>query len=267
MKPLLALCLTLASVSPLLSAADLPLLVAHRGASHMAPENTLSAFKLAWQEGADGIEGDFHLSSDGKVVCIHDFDTKRVAGQKLVIADTPWSELSKLDVGAWKDSRYKGEHMPLLSDVLDQLPPGKKFFLEIKAGVEIVEPIRLILEEKKADPSRVILISFKDDVIKESRAKMPQYQAHWICDLKEVDQPAKSADYLRRLDATGAQGFQFQATSPVTKEWLAPLKEKHLLLTSWTVDDPAIARKMISFGVDHITTNRPGPLRAELAKP
>jgi len=264
MKHLLAICLTAAVTS--LSAADLPLLVAHRGASHAAPENTIPAFKLAWEEGADAIEGDFHLSSDGKVVCIHDYDTKRVTGEKLVIADTAWERLSKLDVGAWKDARYKGEHMPLLSDVLDVLPPGKKFFLEIKAGVEIVEPIRLILQEKKADPSQVILISFNDDVIKESRAKMPRYQAHWISDLKEVDVDARSAAYRQRLDATGAQGFHFQATSPVTKEWLAPLKEKHLLLTSWTVDDPALARKMIGYGVNHITTNRPGPLREELTK-
>ena len=67
--------LTLAAGS--LHAAE-PFLVAHRGASHDAPENTLPAFELAWKQGADAIEGDFHLTSDGKIVCIHDFDTKRV---------------------------------------------------------------------------------------------------------------------------------------------------------------------------------------------
>ncbi|QJE98934.1 glycerophosphodiester phosphodiesterase [Luteolibacter luteus] len=249
-----------------LSAADLPKLVAHRGASHAAPENTLSAFKLAWQEGADGIEGDFHLSSDGKVVCIHDFDTKRVAGEKLVIAQTSWEQLSKLDVGSWKDARYKGEPIPLLTDVLDVLPAGKKFFLEIKAGVEIVEPIRKILEEKKADPAQVTIISFNDDVIRECREKMPQFPAHWISDLKEINKEGKESYYLERFEATKGQGLQFQATSPVTAQWLAPLKEKHIPLTSWTVDDPEIARKMISYGVSNITTNRPGPLRAELSK-
>jgi len=261
MKHLLLACLAAVSC---LSAADLPLLVAHRGASHAAPENTLAAFKLAWKEDADAIEGDFHLSSDGKVVCIHDFDTKRVAGEKLIVAETPWERLSRLDVGSWKDLRYKDEPMPLLPDVLDLLPPDKKFFIEVKSGPETIGPIRLILEEKKADPARVIIISFHDDVIRESRAKMPQYQAHWISDLKEFDQGDKASSYRRRLDATGAQGFHFRASSPVTKTWLAALKEKQLLLTSWTVDDPALARKMIGYGVNHITTNRPGPLRAEL---
>ena len=142
------------------SAADLPLLVAHRGASHAAPENTLSAFKLAWEEGADGIEGDFHLSSDGEVVCIHDYDTERVAATKRVVAETPWKELSKLDVGAWKSPAYKGEPMPRLADVLDAIPAGKRFFLEVKCGPEIVGPIKKILAEKHADPARVTIISF-----------------------------------------------------------------------------------------------------------
>ena len=264
MKHLLAICLTAAVTS--LSAADLPLLVAHRGASHAAPENTIPAFKLAWEEGADGIEGDFHLSSDGKVVCIHDFDTKRVAGEELVVAKTPWARLSKLDVGAWKDPRYKGVHMPLLGEVLDVLPPDKKFFLEIKPGVEIVEPIRKVLEEKKADPARVVIISFNDDVIRECRLKMPEFQAHWLSDLKDLDKDDNAQVYRKRLEATNAQGFQFKAASPVTKEWLEPLKEKKMLLTSWTVDDPALARKMIGYGVNHITTNRPGGLRAELTR-
>lgn len=249
-----------------LSAADLPLLVAHRGASHAAPENTIPAFKLAWEEGADGIEGDFHLSADGKVVCIHDFDTKRVAGEKLDVAKTPWSRLSQLDVGAWKDPKFKGTHMPLLEDVLDVLPADKKFFLEIKPGVEIVEPIRKILEEKKADPAQVIIIAFNDDVIRECRKTMPQFQAHWLSDLKDLDKGDNAQVYRKRFEATNAQGFQFKAVSPVTAEWLAPIKEKKLPLTSWTVDDPEIARKMIGLGVSNITTNRPGPLRAELLK-
>jgi glycerophosphoryl diester phosphodiesterase len=79
-----------------------PKLIAHRGASQAAPENTLAAFRLAWKEGADGIEGDFRLSKDGKIVCIHDADTKRANGAKFVVADTDSHVLRKLDVGKWK---------------------------------------------------------------------------------------------------------------------------------------------------------------------
>jgi len=255
-----------AFLAAMASAADLPLLVAHRGASHAAPENTLSAFKLAWEEGADGIEGDFHLSSDGEVVCIHDFDTKRVAGKNLVVVETPWTELAKLDVGSWKSPAFAGEKLPRLGDVLDLLPPGKRFFLEIKAGPEIVGPIAKILAEKKADPARVVMISFNSDVIAACREKIPAYQAHLISDLKEFSDPLKREGYDKQLETCGAQGLQFNAKAPVDPAWLSGLKDKGLLLTSWTVDDVTMARKMIGYGVQHITTNRPGPLRKELAE-
>ena len=62
-------------------------LIAHRGASHDAPENTLAAFRLAWEQGADGIEGDFRLSRDGEIICLHDATTRRTAGIDLVVAD------------------------------------------------------------------------------------------------------------------------------------------------------------------------------------
>ncbi|MCW1914442.1 glycerophosphodiester phosphodiesterase [Luteolibacter sp. GHJ8] len=252
--------------SVMATAADLPLLVAHRGASHAAPENTLSAFKLAWEEGADGIEGDFYLSSDGEVVCIHDKDTKRTAGTALVVAETPWKELSKLDVGSWKSPEYKGERIPLLAEVLDVLPAGKRFFLEVKCGPEIVPALKKILAEKKADPARVTIISFNADVISESRKELPAYQAHWITDLKDFADPAKRESYEKQLGKCGSQGLQFKAASPVEGPWLASIKSKGLLLTSWTVDDATLAKKMIGFGVNHITTNRPGPLRKELAR-
>src|SRR6056300_610029 len=79
-----------------------PLIVAHRGASYDAPENTLPAFELAWKQGADAVEGDFLLTGDGKIVCFHDKDTKRLTGQKMDISKTSFADLQKLDVGKWK---------------------------------------------------------------------------------------------------------------------------------------------------------------------
>ena len=75
------------------------MIVAHRGASSDAPENTLPAFRRAWELGADAIEGDFRLTKDGRIVCIHDKDTKRVADAKLVVSDATLAQLRTLDVG------------------------------------------------------------------------------------------------------------------------------------------------------------------------
>ena len=85
------------------------LIVAHRGASKRAPGNTLPAFELAWKQGADAIEGDFRLTKDGHVVCIHDETIKRTAGADLNVAQSTLSELRKLDVGAWFDPAFKGD--------------------------------------------------------------------------------------------------------------------------------------------------------------
>lgn len=249
------------------ASAQMPRLVAHRGASHKAPENTISAFKLAWEENADGVEGDFYLSSDGEVVCIHDKDLKRVGGRNGKVEELPWSELSQVDVGSWKSPDYKGEKIPRLADVLDVLPPGKLFYLEIKDGPEIVGPIAKILAGKKADPKQVIFIAFDPEVVRECRKQLPQFQAHWLSSLKGVDEEGKADAYLRELEGTGAQGFQFDFKAPVDGAWLKVLKGKGYPLTSWTVNDADAARRMIGLGVDFITTDRPGGLRAELNDP
>src|SRR5689334_354029 len=108
------------------------LVVAHRGASHEAPENTLAAFRLAWEQGADAIEGDFYLTRDREIVCIHDDNTKRTSGEDLSVAASTLAQLRRLDVGRWKDPKWKGERIPTLTEVLATIPAGKRIFIEIK---------------------------------------------------------------------------------------------------------------------------------------
>src|SRR6478609_1034971 len=110
-----------------------PLLIAHRGESHLAPENTLAAFRLAWSLGDDAIELDVHLTRDGQVVVCHDDDTSRTTGgrTKRVVRDSAAGELRALDVGAWKGPQYAGERMPLLEEVLSILPAGKRAFVAL----------------------------------------------------------------------------------------------------------------------------------------
>ena len=109
-----------------------PFLVAHRGASRDAPENTVPAFELAWRQGADAIEGDFRLTADGRIVCMHDADGERTGGRKLAVAAATLAELRQLDVGAWKGQAWKGTPPPTLAEVLATVPPGKSVYLEVK---------------------------------------------------------------------------------------------------------------------------------------
>src|SRR5512138_2488396 len=99
-----------------------PLVLGHRGASADAPENTLAAFRLALEQGADGVELDVWRCGTGEVVVGHDEDTLRVSGVALRVPDAPLAELRALDVGAWKGEAFRGERMPLLSEVLEAFP-------------------------------------------------------------------------------------------------------------------------------------------------
>ncbi|RMF37016.1 MAG: glycerophosphodiester phosphodiesterase, partial [Planctomycetota bacterium] len=91
-------------------------IIAHRGASFDFPENTLVAFRHAWEQGADGIEGDFYLTADGQIVCIHDPDTERTGGQQLMVEQSTLEQLRGLEYGSWKDRRFAGESIPTLED-------------------------------------------------------------------------------------------------------------------------------------------------------
>src|SRR5215218_10073762 len=102
----------LAAMCALSSPASGQLIIAHRGASHDAPENTIAAYKLAIEQGADGFEGDYWLGAGGHIMCLHDADTKRVGGKKLSVTKAPFDQLRALDVGSWKDAKWHGEKIP-----------------------------------------------------------------------------------------------------------------------------------------------------------
>ena len=264
MRLLSIACIALA-LSPFSSGGEgIPKLIAHRGASANAPENTLSAFRMAWKEGADGIEGDFYLTADGEVVCIHDDKTKRTANGNLPVKTSTLAQLRALDYGSWKDPKFRGEKIPLLSEVLDELPPGKWLFLEIKDSPRIVKPIAEILARKLPDKDRVILISFNKEVIKACREAMPEYQASLLSSLDKFSKKDAPESYLADLEWCGSHGLCYKVSAPVTREWLGKARGHDGILMAWTVDTRDAALRAAGFGTDFIGTNRPARLRSEL---
>jgi glycerophosphoryl diester phosphodiesterase len=252
------------------------LIVAHRGASFDAPENTLAAFRLAWEQGADGAEGDFYLTADGKIACIHDPTTKRTTGgaAELEVAKTTLDELRKLDVGSWKNAKYAGERIPTLEEALALVPPGKLYYIEIKCGPEILPALEAALAKLppglKAEQLRII--SFKADVIAGAKKRMPHIKAHWISGFKQDKETKaitpKVETVFKTLRETSADGFNGQANLQIwTPEFMAKLKDLKLETAAWTVDDPAVARTLTTMGIWGITTNKPGWLREQLKTP
>ena len=249
-----------------------PLIIAHRGASGEAPENTMDAFKLAWELGADGIEGDFHLTRDGHIVAIHDKDTNKVTKgrNKLNVKKSSLKELQVLDVGSRKNEKYSKARIPTLEDVIDSLPEGKKFFIEIKCGTEIMKPlikvIDLKVKERPILKTNISFISFDKDVIKSCRTQWPDIEANYLESYKKIKGISKWApnenEVFRLLKLSLASGIGTQANKEVLNpKFIKRLRLNQLSFHCWTINDIETARHFRDLGVDSITTDFPKRIR------
>jgi glycerophosphoryl diester phosphodiesterase len=245
-------------------------IIGHRGASYDAPENTLASFKLGYEQNADGVELDIHLTADGKVVVSHDFDTKRVGGVTNKIATQTYKDLQKFEIGhwgKWTNSNFH-ERVPLLSQVLEIIPPGKKLFIEIKTGPEIVPALKGILDKAKQKPEQLVIITFNYESARAAKETFPKLKTYWLVDYKK-DKAGKLPeleDTISKAKAIRADGLDLNFNWPLTKENVGKIKASGLECHVWTVDDPAKAKELAANGVDSITTNRPAFIREQLGR-
>lgn len=247
-----------------------PLIIGHRGASRDAPENTLESFRLAWDQGADGIEADFRLTADGRIVCMHDDTTGRTTNYDLNIAESSLKELRRLDAGTWKGVTWAGIIIPTLADVLAAVPHESWFFIEIKSGSEIVEPLKTVLRTSGVSTERIRLLSFSAPLIADIKQRLPEWRACWLCDYRHtlLDNswhPSRET-VLDTLQQCGADGLASANRSILDQDFVNNLKERNKELHVWTVDRLSDARHLSGLGVDSIMTNRPGWLRQKLTE-
>jgi len=250
--------------------ADVPdhVIVAHRGASKHAPENTIPAFKLAWEQGADAIEGDFQLTKDGAIVCIHDKDTKRVSGVKKLVEDMTLEGLRKLDVGVWFGEKWKGTLIPTISEVFATVPSGKKIYVEIKSGPEIISKFFEELAKSGLKKNQVVVISFNKDVIRNLKTKNAGIKAFWLSDFKKDNfsggiKPSLN-EVIGVLKETGADGFS-STHKLIDSAFIKAIQKEGFEYHVWTVDDPETALRFKRLGAKSITTNLPGYIKKSLA--
>ncbi len=246
-----------------------PFLVAHRGASHDAPENTLPAFKLAWQQGADAIEGDFHLTRDGEIVCIHDETTKRSACTNKVVQDSSLDELKQLNVGSFLfGKRWKPVRIPTIAEVLQTVPQKKKIYIEIKCGSQILPKLFEELEASGLTQDQVVIISFDSAVIYQMKRHTSDIKAFLLSNFHKNRQTGvftpSAEDALNILQRTHADGLSTKAHKVVDDAFVKRILNSGYEYHAWTIDKPATAQKFIKMGAMSITTNVPGYLRREL---
>jgi glycerophosphoryl diester phosphodiesterase len=248
--------------------AQTPMIVAHRGASRDAPENTIPAFELAWRQGADAIEGDFRLTQDGHIVCIHDKDTRRVANTNLVIQQSTLAEVRRVCVGGRHGEAFKNTVIPTLAEVLATVPAGKRIYIEIKCGTEIVPALLDGIATSRLTRDQIVLIAFNKEVLAKLKSAAPHYNVYWLCDFKKdaAGFPQPSLDtILKTLRDIKADGFS-SGKDLVSEEMVRGVMEHGYEYHVWTVDDVATARRFKRWGAKSITTNIPGCIREGLAE-
>jgi glycerophosphoryl diester phosphodiesterase len=239
-------------------------IIAHRGASHDAPENTMASVMLGWQRQAD-VEVDVHLSKDRRIVVIHDATTKRTAGIDLKVEETDFEELCKLDVGCFKAQEFAGERIPLLADVLKTVPSTQKLYIEIKCGKVILPLLRQLLVES-GKISQIVIIGFDLETVAASK-DLIDVPTYWLKGTEQIKETKEWIPHDPKLAQVakdnGLDGLDVHYAG-VTEEFARAVKASGQKFYVWTVDDPDEAIRLVRLGVDGLTTNRPDWLRKQL---
>lgn len=242
--------------------ATTPLVIAHRGARDVAPENTLAAFEAAIEADADGIELDVARCATGEIVVIHDDTLDRTTNGSGAVAETPFYTLRALDAGAWFGPAFAGQRVPTLQEVLDLFGHRVRINIEIKGralkGDGIEDEIAEMVEARKLR-DEVIISSFNPAALLRMRRAAPDLRRAL---LYAPDMPLYLAQPVSApLVWPNALHPHF---SQVNAAMLRAVRQLGLRVNVWTVNDCAEMERLITLGVDGIITDHPAQLRTLL---
>jgi glycerophosphoryl diester phosphodiesterase len=241
-------------------AAPRPLVIAHRGASADAPENTIAAFELALEQGADGIELDVHLSADAHPVVIHDFTLERTTDGAGPVSGYRVRELKRLDAGGWLDRRFGGQRVQTLQEVLERFRDRARFWVELRGGSALypgIEERVVSLLEIYDVVDRAVVQTFDLEAIARIRATSREVRVGAL-----VAQPPLDRALLQR----GAADAICPGAHLITEALVAEIRGAGCACYVWTVNEPAQMDRLVEWGVNGIITDRPGVLRARLGR-
>jgi len=232
------------------------LVIGHRGAMGYAPENTMTSFALAVEQGADLIEFDVHLSRDGELVVMHDADVARTCDGKGLVKNLTLAEIRHLDAGVKFDERFRGEHVPTLTEVLDWAKQRLPLVIEIKGDPLPAVGIEEKLVRTLADFSmldQVLVTSFFHPALRRVKELAPRLATG-------LDYAGQLADTVGAARATMADSV-WPSWVYWTREIVDQVHRAGLAAGSWGVDNPAIMDYLVPLGLDALGSNYPDRLR------
>jgi len=235
---------------------------AHRGASGYAPENTMAAFMKAVELGSHGIECDVQMTKDGHLVICHDETVDRTTDGKGFIKDYTLEDLRILDAGSWFGKEFKGQKIPLLSELLELIKKtGLSLNIEIKSGIVLYPGIEeKVLSEIRAFglEDNVIISSFNHYSVNTVKKLSPSVKAG-ILYMEGLYEPW---NYMKTVGCECAHPF-YMALHP---DIAAEIKARGFEINVFTVNDPEHAVKLDRMGVDIIITNYPDKIAERIKK-
>jgi glycerophosphoryl diester phosphodiesterase len=251
----------------------LPKVIAHRGSSAHAPENTLAAFELAAAGGAEGIEFDVRLTRDREAVVIHDADLKRTGLREGIVSGMTVAELAEIDVGTWFNGKYPAKRNPVfakervarLAAALERLKDfSGLIYIELKpegAGIrELCESVCRVVRDSPALP-QIIVKSFELSVIPIVRTLCPEVQTAALFGSRLMDQLRWKSWLIRAAQAVDAHQISVHY-SLATRRLASRAGEAGLPVTIWTADSPRWIERGARLGLKAIITNDPARLLA-----
>ncbi|HCW51259.1 MAG TPA: glycerophosphodiester phosphodiesterase [Clostridiales bacterium] len=248
----------------LYAGADGVLVLGHRGAPEVAPENTIPSFLAALALGADGVELDVVMTADGELVVIHDFEVDRVTDGTGDVREMSLEEVKALDAGSWFSEAHAGTRIPTLGEVFDALPPDVPVNIEIKSvslGTDGIEKVLAAFVAERDLYDRIVVSSFNPITL-------------WRVKRADADIPTALL-YAPDLPTYLAEGWGIPIVLPdalhpeksmVDAAYVEETHRRGQRVNVWTVNDPAEMERLIELGVDGIITDRPDLLRDVLAE-
>ncbi len=240
---------------------DRPLNIAHRGASAVAPPNTLAAFRRAADLGADGVELDVHLCADGIPVVIHDFTVDATTNGTGRVREMPLAALKELDAGSRFDPAFAGERIPTLEEVFAEVGGRLLINVELKSmpgnddpGLEEAVAVRI---RRHGLADRVLVSSFNPFALQRFRREMPEVPVGFLYETALLSRAARLAAALIRLRPQTLHPWWGMITPQTVRQAHAWGRR----VVAWTVDDPEAMARLINWGVDAIITNYPDRMR------
>lgn len=237
-----------------------PLVVGHRGASAVAPENTMAAFRRSWESGVRWLETDVQPSADGVPVLIHDDLLDRTTDGTGAVRDTRALDLAVLDAGSWFGADFSGQRIPELSVLLDAMPDDHRVLLEIK-GPHTEDEVLAVLDVCRAGRAddRVLVQSFERDALAAVQRISPGRPVGLLTQVWDED-PIAACRALNAVSYHPNHRLLLGRPNPAAE--VDALHAAGIAVGVWTSDDEADWRALTDIGVDAIMTNRPAELLA-----